>query len=281
MAVKLGRYIFRKIGGRIIPIRVGAEAKTLAAGAKGVSKSIMKKAKILFKGREFKVGSTGKILRAPNDGATDSMLKFMDQTGAVRFSKTVDATSIDVSRKLSEAQKMKLAQVSGSEIYVDVNNPKIPQHLRGGKFGSFGEAYRKVLLLGPKELKRENTKAVSKAVKELGTTNNPIEAGYILRDGRMLDLSGKRQGGPGGVRYLDHREVAGIIPSRWRKASPDSISDYLRVAQKDRKRAAERLHMVTNNKNYIKKLWPERKEWRDVIRDFVKEIRRRKPKNGR
>jgi len=276
VSVKLGRYVFRKIGGRIIPIRVGAEAKTLAKGAAGVSKSIMKKAAILFRGREFKAGSNGKILRAPNYSPTDSMLKFMDQTGAVRFSQS-DDTMIDISRKLSEAQKMKLAQVSKGKVHADINNPKI-QHLKGGTFNSFGEAYRKALLLGPKELKKENTKAVAKAVKQLGTTSNPQEAGYILRDGRMLDLSGKRDGGPSGVRYLDHREVAGIIPFRWKKAKPRDISDYLSRAQKDRKNIAQNKHLVTNNKNYIKKLWPERKEWRDVIRDFAKQIRRRKPK---
>lgn len=276
MAVKLGRYVFRKIGGRIVPIRVGAEAKTLAAGAKGVSQSIMKKAKILFKNRELKLGSTGKILKRPDADGTKSMLKFMDQTGAVRFSRS-DDTMIDVSRKLSDAQKMKLAEVSKGTVFVDINNPKIP-HLKGGQFNSFGEAYRKALLLGPKELKKENTKAVAKAVKQLGTTSSANEAGYILRDGRMLDLSGKRQGGPSGVRHLDHREVAGIIPERSRKATAKELSDILRRSQYERKAQAEKLHMVTNNKKYIKKLWPERKEWRDVIRDFVKQIRRRRPK---
>lgn len=40
-----------------------------------------------------------------------------------------------------------------------------------------------------------------------GTTDDPLEAGYILRDGTMLDFSGKRQGGSPGRRAMDHREI--------------------------------------------------------------------------
>lgn len=40
-----------------------------------------------------------------------------------------------------------------------------------------------------------------------GTTTNLNEAGYILNDGSLLDLSGKNMGGPAGRRSLDHREV--------------------------------------------------------------------------
>ena len=40
-----------------------------------------------------------------------------------------------------------------------------------------------------------------------GTTTNRREAGYILNDGSMLDLSGKNFGGSAGRRSLDHREI--------------------------------------------------------------------------
>lgn len=45
------------------------------------------------------------------------------------------------------------------------------------------------------------------AKKEFGTTEDWREAGYILPDGTLLDLSGKNQGGSPGVRSRDHREV--------------------------------------------------------------------------
>jgi hypothetical protein len=48
-----------------------------------------------------------------------------------------------------------------------------------------------------------------KARREYGITQNTLEAGYIYPDGAMLDLSGKRQGGPPNTRSLDHREVGG------------------------------------------------------------------------
>lgn len=256
MSAKLGRYIFRKIGGRIVPIRVGVEAKTIAAGVSGFSKNIMKKAKMLFSSG-FKIGSTGRLLKVAESDGTKSMLKFMDKTGAVRFSRNND-TMIDVSRKLSDAQKDVLARVSKGNVYVDINNPKIP-HLNGGSFSNFGEAYRKVLRLGPKEIKKESTNLAEKAIKQLGTTRNPDEAGFILRDGRMLDLSGKRDGGPPGVRYLDHREVSGIVQARSTKAKAKDISEALRRFQIDRKRSASRLHEITSLKSDLKKI----ESWND------------------
>lgn len=50
---------------------------------------------------------------------------------------------------------------------------------------------------------------IRKVVKELGTTDDPGTAGYILPNGELLDLSG----GPGscGSRGCDHRIVSGLI----------------------------------------------------------------------
>lgn len=279
MAAKLGRYVFRKIGGRIVPIRVGAEAKTLAAGPKGQSAKIVKKLNTLLKSRQVKVGKKGALLKVPEADSTKSMINFMDKTGAVRVSNFGGYVNAHIARKLSDAQKTKLIEMSvGKRVAVDVSGAK-KGFTSSGDFSSFGEAYRKVLLPSSKELKKENTRAIKKAIEELGTTSNPNEAGFIFRDGKMLDLSGKRIGGSANTRELDHREVAGIISERAKKVTARDTTDILRRAQYERKARAESLHMVTNNKKIIKKLWPERKEWRDVIRDFTKQIRRRKPKN--
>ena len=50
-----------------------------------------------------------------------------------------------------------------------------------------------------------------KAIQYFGTTSDFRETGYILPNGIMLDFSGKRYGGPKGIRTMDHREVATII----------------------------------------------------------------------
>jgi hypothetical protein len=50
-------------------------------------------------------------------------------------------------------------------------------------------------------------KAIKAAVDYFGYTNNPNEAGYLLPNGKMLDLSGKKHGGSGNSRDLDHREI--------------------------------------------------------------------------
>ena len=52
-----------------------------------------------------------------------------------------------------------------------------------------------------------NPKFDEVAKEYFGTTTNLNEAGYILNDGSLLDLSGKNMGGMAGRRSLDHREI--------------------------------------------------------------------------
>lgn len=60
-----------------------------------------------------------------------------------------------------------------------------------------------------KETKQPTEHIDFERVKELGTTDNPEEAGYLTPDGKFIDLSGKREGGQPGTRSFDHREVGG------------------------------------------------------------------------
>lgn len=47
----------------------------------------------------------------------------------------------------------------------------------------------------------------SDVVKEYGKTYRWSETGYILKDGTKFDLSGRNEGGPGGYRTVDHRDI--------------------------------------------------------------------------
>jgi len=61
-----------------------------------------------------------------------------------------------------------------------------------------------------KKLERDEAQNVNwDRVRELGTTNDVNEAGYITPEGRFVDLSGKREGGTPGKRAYDHREAGG------------------------------------------------------------------------
>lgn len=56
----------------------------------------------------------------------------------------------------------------------------------------------------------------AKAAKEyFGKTYNWNETGYITTDGTRLDFSGKHEGGPGGYRSVDHRNIGNAIGSRY------------------------------------------------------------------
>lgn len=60
-----------------------------------------------------------------------------------------------------------------------------------------------------------------------GTTNSFAEAGYILPDGEMLDLSGKNQGKEPEQRSLDHREISYIEIGYKQKDLDISIFDFM------------------------------------------------------
>lgn len=63
------------------------------------------------------------------------------------------------------------------------------------------------------KLKKLNPKAklTAQAKKKFGETFDCREAGYILEDGSMLDLSGKNEGGTAHTRNYDHREISRAI----------------------------------------------------------------------
>ena len=67
------------------------------------------------------------------------------------------------------------------------------------------------------------------AKKHFGTTNKPHAAGYILRDGSMLDFSGSKDGGDPNTRSLDHRNIdhADGIPS-FDHSHTESMLNFMR-----------------------------------------------------
>lgn len=87
---------------------------------------------------------------------------------------------------------------------------------RDGKFihKDYQAAYDKAIggiekRKGNLEAKKEYKNIDWSRLRTLGKTANLREAGYIAPDWSLVDLSGKREGGPAGHRALDHREVGG------------------------------------------------------------------------
>jgi DNA repair protein RadC len=63
----------------------------------------------------------------------------------------------------------------------------------------------------PSIVKEDNTeyKTIEKeTIKYFGTTSNFKEAGYLTTSGKLLDFSGKKDGGEPGYRSMDHRDIA-------------------------------------------------------------------------
>lgn len=59
-----------------------------------------------------------------------------------------------------------------------------------------------------REITEENRKA---AVAYFGKTYSWKETGYLLTDGSRLDFSGRHEGGPGGYRTVDHRDITDAL----------------------------------------------------------------------
>lgn len=59
-----------------------------------------------------------------------------------------------------------------------------------------------------------NKELEENAIKKFGVTNNINEAGYIMRNGDMLDFSGKNEGGSPNNRSLDHRDINKIFDNK-------------------------------------------------------------------
>ena len=73
---------------------------------------------------------------------------------------------------------------------------------------------------------RENAgnDATSRAISQLGTTTSWAETGYLTPEGRQLDFSGKRDGGPRGQRSMDHREIEEIYENEGLEGSDAMVA---------------------------------------------------------
>ena len=60
-------------------------------------------------------------------------------------------------------------------------------------------------------LDEEADEHARQALEHFGSTYNWNETGYITRDGRRLDFSGRHEGGPGGYRAVDHRDIGDAL----------------------------------------------------------------------
>ena len=81
----------------------------------------------------------------------------------------------------------------------------------GADYTTGGEAAQGGEIRPQRKATKEETDRI---IEHFGTTRNINEAGYILPDGRMLDLSGRKDGASGGRRTLDHRKVWDVLDDR-------------------------------------------------------------------
>lgn len=248
MSVKMGRYIFRKIGGRVVPVRVdkmGSIANTMTEGMRGVSKGALRKLKLLLSAKDEVKFTKAMNLRkfSKHDGYTDYMVDFMKKTGSARVSKSgTTMVSISSERALTNAQKATFSDMGSDVEKVYTENS---EHFR------LADSFRVFQKKKPVPETKTAQKLIEKAKAHFGITHNPNTAGYITPDGDMLDFSG----GGGFERYEDHRGIAAIMPRPPLKKLKDSdFSSILRKAQNTRKGIEGRKHRHWKALSDIKQL---------------------------
>ena len=103
-------------------------------------------------------------------------------------------------------------QRSGSIGRIDYKGPKV--NLYGEKFsdvfgtGTAGENVKTKFSASADQTSAEQRKQNDKtALDYFGRTYKWSETGYVLLNGARLDFSGRHEGGPGGYRTVDHRDI--------------------------------------------------------------------------
>lgn len=100
----------------------------------------------------------------------------------------------------------------GYNIEADINTPEFKKWSGGVSVTepNMAENYKKASENrdAVNEQKAKNTEYNEIAKDYFGTTNNLDLGGYILTDGNLLDLSGKKLGSDGRTRSVDHREIS-------------------------------------------------------------------------
>lgn len=127
---------------------------------------------------------------------------------------TINSIPKAILSKMNRTLKAKGYDVRGAD---DIKALMKRNHVfQDGKFThpDWQEAYDKAI--GSETKRKETIQSKNdyknidwKRIRELGTTADIREAGYIKPDGSLVDLSGKKEGGPPGSRSYDHREAGG------------------------------------------------------------------------
>lgn len=121
---------------------------------------------------------------------------------------------IDPSKLTEQELKKITAQMKALEYdWQDAEGTKaiLQRHVSHGWGGDQAVAIKKALGTDVNLQRGANSTQLNKITRAFGTTTNFLEAGYILSNGNLLDLSGKKDGGPPGTRAHDHRIVGGYM----------------------------------------------------------------------
>lgn len=155
-----------------------------------------------------------------NPGALFKVVDEIDPTGKLRqeiehqvVSVDADSLSREVLSKIDRALKAKGYDTRGADDVLTLLKTRVardgvlwhPDWIDAYQKATGGRANRIAKL----EAKNARPNVRWDRIRALGSTSDLMEAGYIKPDGGLIDLSGKREGGPSGARALDHREAGG------------------------------------------------------------------------
>lgn len=144
------------------------------------------------------------FLERARDAYSRALQQSQSTVDAVPVNNQINLRTYATRQRQSEMQALLDQYDSGSitlEQLLDQATPLIEQEM-GGQY-SIGDDSKYSI--------SEYTDQEKQDLDYFGRTYNWNETGYITRDGSRVDLSGKHEGGPGGYRAVDHRDISDAL----------------------------------------------------------------------
>lgn len=206
----------------------------------GHSRKALKKLNALLKSGKVKLDKKLNPKLIPESSSTDDMIDYMKKTGNIRIHHGGDSLNVDTYKNPTLKQIRALEDMSEGVNTFYYDTPR-----GSGELSSLDRLTSKLSYLPDPKKSKLADRLEQKALDEFGTTYNSGTAGYITREGDLLDFSGGR--GSGGIRGEDHRAIAEIMPNRpLKKLSDEAANEIIGRVAREGKQQRARLHAANS-----------------------------------
>lgn len=219
MQAKAREIIKRKFVGKVIGTTNkafvnGRTASEYAYPARFISDNRTKEAKLRASSELDNLLDAGRNFRTKSDGDSGHFhenasggFSYFDVTfkvGDEYYSGVINIVNTERGRLLKDVTKIRNITEDISSSYGDNPKSTFLSDVSNNSIRSSSENSNTKIKKSERDVVADNKTAEA----YFGRTYKISEAGYLLRNGHMLDFSGRHEGAPGGYRTVDHRDIS-------------------------------------------------------------------------